>query len=124
MENELSSKIIGAAIEVHKILGPGLLESVYESALCYELNLLKIKVLRQVAVPVMYKNINLSSGLCLDILVENKVIVEVKAVEKDNPIFRAQLLTYLKVTDMKLGLLINFGFERAHEGIYRVVNGM
>ena len=124
-ENELSSLIIGAAIEVHKHLGgPGLLEDVYEEALCFELVAHGLKVVRQVQVPVLYKGQRLKKPLFLDILVEDKVIVEVKAVEKIIPVFNAQLLTYLRLADKKLGLLINFGEVKVSEGIHRVVNNL
>jgi GxxExxY protein len=125
MENELSYKVIGAAIEVHKILGgPGLLEGVYESCLCRELVLRGLKVLRQVPVPVTYKGETVREPLILDILVEDKLIVEVKATERDCSLFQAQLLTYLRLTGLKLGILINFGKESIKEGINRVVNGL
>ena len=125
MENDLSYKIIGAAIEVHKTLGgPGLLESIYESALCYELTLNGLQIQQQVIVPVKYKNKVIRDPLYLDILVENKVIIEVKASEREHAIHQAQLLTYLRLTGLKLGLLINFGQECVKEGIHRVVNGL
>jgi GxxExxY protein len=125
MENELSYKVIGAAIEVHKILGgPGLLEGVYESCLCRELALRGLKVLRQVSVPVTYKGETVREPLIIDILVEDKLIIEVKATEKDSPLYKVQLLTYLRLTGLKLGILINFGKESIKEGISRVVNGL
>ena len=125
MENEISYKIIGAAIEVHKVLGgPGLLESVYESALCHELQLRGLKIQTQLIVPVRYKDVLVRDPLCLDILVENKVIVEVKATEKEHPIHYAQLLTYLRLMDLKLGLLINFGQQNVRDNIRRVANGI
>lgn len=124
MENNLSYKIIGAAIEVHSLLGPGLSESVYEAALCHELSLRKMKVQRQVAVPVIYKNEIIKEPLFIDILVENKVLIELKATETDHPIFQSQVLTYLKLTNIKIGLLINFGKAQLKDGIYRVVNGL
>jgi len=125
MENEISYKIIGAAIEVHSTLGgPGLLESVYESSLCHELSLRGLKVQKKLTVPVEYKNVVVKDPLWLDILVENKVIIEVKATEKMHDIHQAQLLTYLRLTGMKLGLLINFGQECVKDGICRVVNGL
>lgn len=125
MEDEISYKVIGAAIEVHKTLGgPGLLEGVYVSCLCHELAFRQLKVDRQVAVPVTYKGTIVREPLFIDILVENKLIIEVKAIEKENPIHKVQLLTYLRLTGMKLGLLINFGNERIKEGISRVVNGL
>lgn len=124
MERELSGKIIGAAIEVQRTLGgPGLLESVYEEALCHELLLKGLSVQRQLNVPVIYKGMSIKEPLYLDILVENKVIIEVKAVEKDNPLFEVQLLTYLRLTNLKLGLLINFGKTYVKNGIIRVING-
>lgn len=123
MENEISYKIIGAAIEVHRALGgPGLLESIYESALCYELRLRGLQIQTQVIVPVKYKNMIVKESLCLDILVENKVIIEVKATEKEHAIHQAQLLTYLRLTGMKLGLIINFGQDSVKDGVHRVVN--
>jgi len=125
MENELSKVIIGAAIEVHCTLGgPGLLESVYEAALCHELALRKLRIQRQMPVPVVYKGVTIRDPLYLDILVEGKVIVEVKAVEHDHAIYQTQILTYLRLTNTKLGLLINFGKERLKDGIFRVVNGL
>lgn len=125
MENELSYKIIGAAIEVHQILGgPGLLESIYESALCHELTLRGLKIQRQIPVDVIYKGMKIKDPLYIDILVEDKVIIEVKATEKDNPIFQTQLLTYLRLKDIKLGLLINFGKDQVKDGICRIVNGL
>jgi len=125
MENEISYKVIGAAIEVHKTLGgPGLLEGVYESCLCQELALRGLKVQRQVAVPVTYKGTAVRDPLFIDILIEDKLVVEVKATERECPIHKVQLLTYLRLTGMKLGLLINFGQERIKEGISRIVNGL
>lgn len=122
-ENEISKKIIGAAIEVHKQLGPGLLESSYEVCLAYELKQVGLKIETQVALPVIYKEVKLSAGYRIDILVENKVIIELKAVEALADIHTAQLLTYLKLKDLKLGLLINFNNIRVIDGIKRVING-
>jgi len=125
MENELSYKIIGAAIEVHRTLGgPGLLEGVYESCLCHELQLMGLQIQTQLLVPVKYKNVVVSEPLRLDILVEEKVIVEVKATDKVHPLHHAQLLTYLRLTGLKLGLVINFGQGIIKEGIHRVANGI
>ena len=125
MENEISHKIIGAAIEVHRILGgPGLLEGVYESCFCHELLLRGLKVERQLAVPVSYKGTAVREPLYIDILVQGIVIVEVKAVEKLHPLHQVQLLTYLRLTGRKLGLLVNFGQEYVKDGITRVVNGL
>ena len=125
MENDISYKIIGAAIEVHRHLGgPGLLESIYESALCYELSLQGLKIEKQKLVPVKYKGVVIREPYLLDILIENKVIIEVKAVEKENEIRKAQLLTYLRLSNLKLGLLINFGRTSVKDGICRIVNGL
>ncbi len=125
IENDISYKIIGVAIEVHRGLGgPGLLESIYESALCYELALRGLSTQRQVFVPVRYKNTVIRDPLCLDILVENKVIIEVKATEIHHAIHQTQLLTYLRLTGIKLGLLMNFGHDCVKDGILRVVNGV
>jgi len=124
-EDEISYKVIDAAIEVHKTLGgPGLLEGVYESCLYHELKLQGLKVERQVRVPVTYKGEEVKEPLIVDLLVEDKLIIEVKATEKDSSIHEVQLLTYLRLTGSKLGLLINFGRKSAKEGISRVVNGL
>ena len=121
-ENEISEKIIGAAIEVHRILGPGILESVYEDALCHELHLRGLRFLRQQSVPIPYKGIKLGTDLRLDLLVEEKVIIDLKAKEKLSPIDKPKLLTYLRLIDKHLGLIINFHVEVLRNGIYRVVN--
>ena len=122
-ENEISNVVIGAAIEVHKELGgPGLLEHIYEEALCTELLLKKLSVDRQKVVPVQYKGTLLNKNLILDVLVDEKVVVEIKATEKHNPIYEAQLLTYLRVANKKLGLIINFGEQNVARGVKRVVN--
>ena len=123
-ENEISEKIIGAAIEVHRILGPGLLESVYEDALCHELHLRNTKFVRQKNVPIPYKDIKLGSDLRLDLLVEDKVIVDLKAKETLSPIDKPKLLTYLRLTKKRLGLIINFHVELLKDGIFRVVNDL
>lgn len=123
-ENEISKKIIGAAIEVHKQLGPGLLESSYEICLAYELKQLGLSIQTQVALPVVYKEVKLEAGYRIDILVENKVIIEIKAVEALADIHTAQLLTYLKLKDLKLGLLINFNSLRVIDGVKRIVNNL
>ena len=122
-ENEISSKLIGAAITIHKELGPGLLESTYETCLAYELREMGLTVKQQQALPVVYKNVKLNAGYRIDILIENKVIVEVKSVEALADIHTAQLLTYLKLKDVKLGLLINFNEVLLKNGIKRVLNG-
>jgi GxxExxY protein len=118
-----SHQVIGAAIEVHRFLGPGLLESVYEVALCRELLLREVAFERQVSVPVHYKGESLNCQVKLDLLVAENVIVEVKAVEKLLSVHRAQLLTYLRLQDLWLGLLINFNVEVLREGVRRVFNG-
>lgn len=121
-ENELSHKILGAAIEVHKILGPGLLESAYETALERELKLRKIELKRQVGLPLIYKEAKCDLGYRIDLLVGNKVIVEIKSVVAINDVHLAQILTYLKLSRIKLGLLINFNVRLLKEGgIKRVV---
>lgn len=121
-ENELSYKIIGAAIEVHKNLGVGLLENAYEAALAYELRTLDLNVKQQVALPLRYKEISIENAYKIDLMVEDKVIIEVKSVLELHPIFNAQVLTYLKQTNIKLGLLINFNNELIKYGIHRIVN--
>ena len=118
--NNLSERIIGCAIEVHRNLGPGLLESIYEKALCHEFNLNGIEYISQVTVPITYKGNNL--GDCrLDLLVENNIIIELKAVDRMDAVFKAQLLSYLKMTEKKLGLLINFNVPFLKDGITRVI---
>ena len=121
-ENDISGKIIGAAIEVHKHLGPGLLESAYEECLCCELDLRGIKFQRQVPLPLNYKGLKLDCGYRLDLLVEDKVVVELKTVEAIAPIHEAQMLTYLKLRDLRIGLIINFNVRLLVEGVRRLVN--
>ncbi len=113
--------VVDAAFAVHKALGPGLLESVYEVCLCHELSTRGIPFRSQVALPVVYDGVRLEAGLRLDVLVQECLIVELKAVEKHNPLFEAQLLTYLKLTGHRLGLLINFNVALIKEGIRRLV---
>jgi GxxExxY protein len=122
--NKLSSKVIGAAIEVHRHLGPGLLESAYEECLCHELDLRNTGYERQKALPVIYKGKGLDCGYRLDIVVDNQLIVELKSVEKIEPIHRAQLLTYLKLSDIRLGLILNFNVTMMKDGIVRIVNDL
>ncbi len=121
-ENELSNKIIGCAIEVHKQLGPGLLESAYQECLYYELRLLGFDVKKEKPMPVIYKDVKLEHGYRIDLLVENKVVVEVKTVETLNDVHTAQVLTYLKLGNYKLGLLLNFQVTTLKNGIKRVAN--
>ncbi|MFZ3383615.1 MAG: GxxExxY protein [Candidatus Methanoperedens sp.] len=123
-ENELSNKIVGAAIEVHRTLGPGLLESTYEGCLCHELALNQIPFERQALLPVIYKGIRLDCGYRVDIIVDNKVILELKSVAEVQPIHKAQLLTYLKLSGIKLGLLLNFNVLLMKDGINRFVKGL
>ncbi len=118
---ELSKVIIGAAIEVHKKLGPGLLESAYEECLAYELQLRGLNIERQKPVPLVYKEVKLDCGYRIDILVENKVLVELKSVDGFHPVHEAQVLTYLKFAEKKLGLLINFNVPRLKDGLKRYV---
>lgn len=120
--NKLSSKIISVAIEVHKALGPGLLESAYEECMCYEFRLRDFGFERQKTLPIIYKGNNLDCGYRLDIIVENVIILELKSCEKIDPIHKAQLLTYLKLSGLKLGLLLNFNVPLMREGITRIVN--
>ena len=123
-ENELSKEIIGAAIEVHRVLGPGLLESVYEEALCCELDLRGIPYERQKYRPLNYKERVLKTDYRIDLLVDGKVIVEVKARKEIHPIDKSQTLTYLRLSDLKLGLLINFHEPLLKDGITRIVNNL
>jgi GxxExxY protein len=116
--NKLTERIIGCAIEVHRHLGPGLLESVYESAMCIELELAELAYEQQKIVPVIYKN-HLIGEHRLDLLVEDKVIVELKSVERFDPLFQAQVMSYLKLTGKPVGLLINFNTRLLKEGIHR-----
>jgi len=121
--NLLSNRIIGAAIEVHKALGPGLLESTYEACLYHELNLQGIQIQRQVPLPIKYKGLELEIGYRLDLLIEDLIIVELKAVERIEPIHEAQLMTYLRLTGLWLGLLLNFNVPVLRHGIKRIVLG-
>lgn len=121
-ENELSYKIIGAAIEVHKNLGVGLLENAYETALAYELKILGLDVKQQVSLPLRYKEVTVENAYRIDLIIENKVIIEVKSVLELNPVFYSQVLTYLKLANLNLGLLINFNSELIKYGIHRIVN--
>jgi GxxExxY protein len=119
--NRLSKKIIESAIEVHRRLGPGLLEAAYEHALCHELSLRGIPFERQKKLPVIYKNVNLDCNFRIDILVDKLVILELKAVERIETLFEAQLLTYLKLSDLWLGMLLNFNVSIMRNGIRRIV---
>ncbi len=121
-ENDISYKCIGAAIELHKNIGPGLLESAYENALAHDLRELGFDVKQQVLMPFIYKEVKQDVGYRLDLLINNKVILEVKAVETLAPVHYSQLLTYLKLSNLKLGLLINFNAKTLKDNIHRIVN--
>jgi GxxExxY protein len=122
--NRVTEGIIGAAMEVHKALGPGLLESAYESCLVYELTQRGFKVERQKALPLNYRGVHLDCGYRLDLLVEDAVIVELKAIDGMTPLHEAQVLSYLKLSGCKVGLLINFNVRTLVTGIRRIVNGL
>lgn len=124
MGQSLAERIIQAATEVHRHLGPGLLENIYESALCHELNLSGIACQRQIPIPVLYKGIPVRGPLFLDLLVENQIIVEIKATEKDYPYHQIQLFTHLRLLGIKSGLLINFGKAFLLDGISKIVNDL
>lgn len=121
-ENDISYKIIGAAIDLHKSVGPGLLESAYENALMYDLRQLGFKVKQQIALPFIYKGVKQDVSYRLDLVVNNKVIIELKAVEYLLPVHYSQVLTYLKLSKLKLGLLINFNTDILKNDIHRIVN--
>jgi GxxExxY protein len=120
--NTISSKIIGAAIEVHKTIGPGLLESAYEECLCHELDLRGLSIERQKPLSLTYKGKRMDCGYRLDVVVENVVLIELKSIEVIQPIHKAQLLTYLKLSGLTLGLLLNFNVTVMRDGIVRLVN--
>jgi GxxExxY protein len=119
--NDLTGQLIGSAIEVHKALGPGLLESVYEECLCHEFDLRGIPYKRQHAIPVQYKGVKLDCGYRMDILVDNRVVLELKSVDCLEPIHEAQVLTYLKLTGFKVGLLTNFNVPVQRDGVKRLI---
>ena len=121
-ENQIARVIVDAAYHIHKHLGPSLLESVYETVLSFDLERRGVQVQRQVPVPIVYEGISFNEGFRADLIVEDKVIVELKSVETVAPIHKKQLLTYLRLADKRLGLLINFGAELIRDGISRVVN--
>jgi GxxExxY protein len=120
--NQISGKIIENSVKVHRALGPGMLESAYEACLFYELCRAGLKVEKQVTLPILYEGVVIDAGYRIDLFVENEVIVELKAVEKLHPIHKAQLLSYLKLSDKRLGLLINFNVKLLKDGVERVVN--
>ncbi len=123
-ENEISKLVVGCALEIHKSLGPGLLESAYEECLYYELGKMGLNVQKQKPLPLIYDDVRLEIGYRVDLLVEDKVIIEIKSVEALNNVHLAQILTYLKLSDCKLGLLINFNVALIKNGIRRVVNNL
>lgn len=123
-ENELSKIIIGCAMKMHTKLGPGLLESAYEACLAYELSKAGLRFERQKPMPLIYEDVKLDVGYRLDLIVENLVVVDPKSVESLPPVFTAQMLTYLKLSGCKLGLIINFNVEHLRDGIKRIVNGL
>ena len=123
-ENQLAREIVDSSFQIHTNLGPGLLESVYEIVLAHELSRRGINVCRQKSIPVRFNDLVFDEGFRADIIVENAVIVELKSVETIAPVHKKQLLTYLRLTDMRLGLLINFGAALIKDGIFRVVNGL
>jgi GxxExxY protein len=123
-ENEIARVVVDAAFKVHNTLGPGLLESVYEAALAYELRTRGLQVARQVPITVVYGDVRLEEGFRADIIVEGKVILELKSVEMLAPVHSKQLLTYLRMADKRLGLLINFGGSYIKNNVHRVVNGL
>ena len=122
-ENDISKIVFESALKVHRSLGPGLLESAYEECLFYELKKLNLSVEKQKALPLIYEDVKLDVGYRIDIIVENKFIIEIKSVVELNDVHLAQLLTYLKLSNCKLGLLINFNVRLLKEGVRRVVNG-
>jgi len=123
-ENEVGNVVLGAAMKVHSALGPGLLESAYEVCLAHEIGKHKLVVTRQLALPISYDGLLLDTGYRLDLLVDDRVIVELKSVEKFAPIHSAQLLSYLKLSGLKLGYLLNFNVVHMRDGIKRIVNGL
>ena len=123
-ENTIAKEVVDAAFRIHTTLGPGLLESVYETVLAYELDRRGLRAVRQQPIPVVYEGIRIDAGFRADLIVEDKVIVEVKSVELLAPVHKKQLLTYLRLADKRLGLLINFQVALIKNGITRIVNGL
>ncbi|MBD2338618.1 GxxExxY protein [Calothrix sp. FACHB-156] len=124
IENEISGAVVDAAYKVHTTLGPGLLESVYETVMDFELRRRKLQVQRQVIIPVVYEDVILDEGFRADLIVEDKVIVELKSVESVHPVHKKQLLTYLRLANKRVGLLINFNVSLIKDGISRVVHNL
>lgn len=123
-ENEISAIILDSCIRVHRVLGPGLLESVYEEALAHELRKRGRTVERQVEIPIIYDSVTMNIGFRADMIVDKLVIIELKSIDSVQPVHKKQLLTYLKLTNLKLGLLINFNVNLMKDGIIRIVNGL
>jgi GxxExxY protein len=123
-ENEIAKQIVDVAFKIHTTLGPGLLESVYETVMSYELQKRGLRVRRQQAIPVVYEDVRMDLGFRADLIIGSKVVVEIKSVEALAPVHKKQLLTYLRLMDKRLGLLINFNVELIKHGISRVVNGL
>jgi GxxExxY protein len=123
-ENELAKIVVNVCLKIHKTLGPGLLESVYEEALIFELKKLGVPTERQAGIPVMYEDVKMDIGFRADILIENKLIIELKSIESILPIHKKKLLTYLRLSNKKLGLLVNFNVDLIKDGIFRVANGL
>lgn len=123
-ENQISKEVVDAAVKVHTKLGPGLLESVYESVLSRELEKRGLRIERQVPIPIEYEGLRFTEGFRADMIVEGKVILELKSVEQLAKVHHKQLLTYLRLADMRLGLILNFGADLMKEGIKRIANGM
>ena len=123
-ENSIAAAVVDAAYKIHKTLGPGLLESVYQVTLNYELQKRGVSVRQQVGLPVYYEELRVGIGYRVDLIVGDKVIIEIKSVEVLAPVHKSQLLTYLRLANLRLGLLINFNVERIKDGIHRVVNGL
>jgi GxxExxY protein len=124
LENKIARQIVDAALHVHKTLGPGLLESVYEAVLSYELKKRGFSVEQQVSIPVVYESVEIETGFRADLIVEDKIIIELKSVDKIHDVHKKQLLTYLKISNKQLGLLINFNELLLKNGIRRIVNGL
>ena len=123
-ENEISKQVVDAAFKIHTRLGPGLLKSVYEATLAYELKRRGLRIVRQKPTPVIYEEVQLEEGFRADLIAEDTVIIELKSVETIAPVHKKQVLTYLRLTNLKLGLLINFSEALIKDGIYRIVNGL
>ena len=123
-ENELASVVVDAALKVHKALGPGLLESVYQKVLAHELRRRELTVESEVSVPVVYDSVQLETAFRADLIINHCLLVELKSIEEVQPVHQKQVLTYLKLTGLKLGLLINFNEELIKNGIHRIVNGL